>query len=147
MLASPELQNVLTRQDGMALNNHLEAFFKGVGFRKFTYTFQLNPKSKGEAEMIRQIVKAFKIAASPALATPGEYYGRFFKYPNQFKISYWNSGETHQLSTCVLESIAVNYSAGQSNMTFRDNRPLQTDLTLNFKELEVMHKKKFLDGY
>jgi hypothetical protein len=147
VMASPELQNILMRQDGKALNNHLEAFFKGVGFRKFSYTFQLNPRSKKEAETIQQIVKAFKVAAAPALATPGEYYGRFFKYPNQFKISYWNSGKVHQLSTCILESIAVNYSAGQSNMTFRDNRPLQTDLTLNFKELEIMHKKKFLDGY
>lgn len=147
VLANPALANILMRQDGMALNNHLEAFFKGVGFRKFSYTFQLSPKTPKEAQEIQQIVKAFKVAASPALATPGEYYGRFFKYPNQFNISYWNSGQTHQLSKCVLESISVNYSAGQSNMTFRDNRPLQTDLTLNFKELEIMHKQKFLDGY
>ena len=53
---------------------------------------------------------------------------------------------THTLSTCVLESLSVNYSAGQSNMTFRDDRPLQTDLTLNFKELEVMHRKRFQEG-
>ena len=145
-MGNPALANVLLRQDGMALNNHLEAFFKGVGFRRFSYTFQMNPKSKAESEAIQQIVKAFKYASAPELATSGQYYGRFFKYPNQFKISYWNGEQTHKLSPCVLDSLSVNYGSGQSNMTFKNKFPLQVDLSLNFKEIQIMHKAEFEDG-
>ena len=68
--------------------NHLEHFFKGVGFRKFSYTFSMVPKKLEEAKNIRDIVNAFKLASAPQLKNPGQYYGRYWVYPNVFNIRY-----------------------------------------------------------
>ena len=144
---TPEITDLVLRNQGAAVNNHLEAFFKGVNFRKFSYNFQFFPKSSEEAIAAAKIIRYFKAAAAPELKQPGETYGRYWVYPNQFRIKYWNAKATHQIGRCYLDNISVNYSAAGTNQTFVDGYPLQTDLTLNFTEMEVIHKGQIMEGY
>ena len=145
---TPGLKDLMTRNAGAAVNNHLEAFFKGVGFRKFSYSFQLFPKSPREAEQVALIVRFFKAAAAPELMQPGETYGRYWAYPNQFQIRYWNNETTHNIGLCFLSDITVNYGAAGTNQSFVDAFPLQTDLNLTFTEMELVHKDQIMNkGY
>ena len=136
----------LKSKHAMAVNPHLESFFKGVQFRKFTYNFQLSPKNSREAQNIKGIIRAFKVAAAPSSPDSG-LYGRYWKYPKHFRIQYSNENQTHKIKKCFLESISVNYGAAGVNQQFADGTPLQTDLTLNFTELDLVQMEDFKNGY
>jgi len=144
--ASAALPELATRGEGVAVNNHLEHFFKGLGFRKFTYTFAMAPKSLNEAQEIEDIVRAFKVSAAPELADQkAGLFGRYWVYPNVFEIKY-HGVRAHKIGTCALDSVQVNYSGAPTNQTFKGGYPLQTDLTLNFTEMELMHKHRMLSA-
>jgi len=46
----------------------------------------------------------------------------------------------------VLESVDVKYG-GERPQFYNDNRPTETELTLSFKELEIMTKDKIMEGF
>ena len=50
-----------------AMNNFLETTFKGVGFRKFSYTWKFAPKSVEEVIAAQDIIKTFKFHMLPEL--------------------------------------------------------------------------------
>jgi hypothetical protein len=52
----------------------------------------------------------------------------------------------HKISECVLESVDVKYG-GERPQFYRDDRPTETELTLQFKELEIMTKDRIADGF
>jgi len=141
------MKELTLRNKGAAINPHMESFFKGVQFRKFTYNFQMFPRTSTESENISKIVRMFKMGAAPANLSGAAGYGRYWLYPNQFLIKYFNMDQTHKIKRCFLENIGVNYGAAGVNQTFKDRRPLQTDLTLNFTELELIQKEDIEEGY
>jgi hypothetical protein len=144
---SAAMKDLTLRNKGGAINPHMESFFKGVQFRKFTYNFQMFPRSVSESIQIRNIVRMFKMGAAPANLSGAAGYGRYWLYPNQFQIEYFNMEQTHKIKRCFLENIGVNYGAAGVNQTFKDKSPLQTDLTLNFTELELIQKEEIQEGY
>ena len=77
--------------------------------------------------------------------------GRFFIPPAEFDIKFFFNGSENEninkISTCVLTTIDVNYSAGGSWTTFQDGMPVEIGMILKFKELELMHKGRIQDGY
>ena len=76
--------------------------------------------------------------------------GVFFKVPDQFGIEFYYNGtpntSVHKITKCVLENINVDY-APMGWITFNDGNPVQTKLTLQFKEIEIVDKKKINEGY
>ena len=56
----------------------------------------------------------------------------------------------HKISTCVLESMNVTYG-GDRYKTFDGNEkgapPVETTITLNFKEMELITKDRAEEGY
>ena len=137
---------MLMRNAGGAVNPHLEMFFRGVQFRRFKFDFVFSPTSADEAEEVARIVRTFKYHAAPELLQNKAQYGRYFKYPSQFKIHYSNEDATHTLDTCVLNDVQVDYSAAPTNQLFRDvgkngrHYPLQTSLMLSFTETTIQDK-------
>ena len=86
-----------------------------------------------------------KYAAAPGLVN-GEF-GVFFAYPNVFEIEFYNEKQTHKIATSALTSISVDHAGSGTNSTFYDDYPVETNLTLSFTELEIMHKSKIERGY
>ena len=50
----------------------------------------------------------------------------------------------HRISTSVLEAVDVKYG-GDRPQFFRDGQPVETELTLSFKELEIITKTSIKD--
>ena len=51
-----------------------------------------------------------------------------------------------QINTCVLTKLSVDYApAGWS--TYTDGMPVQTTLSMQFKEMEILTKEKVNQGY
>jgi len=133
------------RNNGVAINPHLEMFFKSVDFRSFSFDFKLAPRNPPEAKAIQQIINFFKFASTPHYKQ-GEF-GIYFAYPNVFDISFFNENQTHKITRSALTGITVNHTAAGVNTTFYDDFPAETSLNLTFTELEIMHKDKIASGY
>ena len=65
----------------------------------------------------------------------------------------YNNGRNNYLqriSTCVLENITVSYG-GDRYRTFTPNEkgapPVETNLTLNFKEMQLITKDRVFEGF
>jgi len=140
---------------GYIMTNRMELAFKGLPKRGFQYTFKMIPKSEQEAEEVRKIVTAFKMNMLPeGMGETGGFTGKNLKIPNTFDIKYmFVNRENHYLnkiSTCVLESMNVAYG-GDRYKTFDGNEsgapPVETTITLNFKEMELITKERAQEGF
>ena len=140
-------------KEGNVIADRLELAFKGIPKRNFQYTFKMIPKSEQEARDIRDIVFAFKSNMLPEFVG-GNRGGRRFLVPNTFDIQYMylqNSNHfLHHISTCVLENMNVSYG-GDRYKTFEANAdgapPMETTITLNFKEMELITRERVFEGY
>ena len=105
------------------------------------------PKSESEAKKVRDIIRMFKFHMHPELAA-GK--GLFFLYPSEFEIKYFYRGKENEyfnkISTCVLEDMNVEYG-GDIFATFETGEPVEVNMTLRFKELEVLTKERIAEGY
>ena len=140
-------------KQGVIISDRLELAFKGVGKRNFTYDFKMIPKNQDEADMIRKIIFAFKANMLPEFAG-GNRAGRRLIVPNTFDIQYMYVGKTneylHNISTCVLQDMTVSYG-GDRYKTFDANNdgapPVETSMSLNFQEMELITRERVFEGF
>ena len=138
---------------GVIISDRLELAFKGVGKRNFTYDFKMIPRNKAEADEIRKIVFAFKANMLPEFEG-GNRAGRRLVVPNTFDIQYMYVGKTndylHKISTCVLQDMSVSYG-GERYKTFDANDvgapPVETSMSLNFQEMELITRERVFEGF
>lgn len=148
------IENVILQSFGYAQNPQIEILFETTDVRGFEFTFNFLPRNEQESEQVAKIIRMLRFHSAPEIEkTSG---GRFFIPPSEFDIEYRFIGPDgdkqnealHKFSTCVLEAMSVNY-VGQSGqfVTFKDGRPVNIEVVLRFKEVEVIHKDMVKDGY
>ena len=147
--------NAASLKSRMAINPHKEVIFNGLGFRHFTFKFRFTPTSEAEAVNVDNIIRAFKFYASPEIDPA--YAGRAWIYPAEFDIQYYSNGAENlflnKISTCALTDININYTGVGHWAAFRPAASIQgnpsvcTELSLTFTELEILQKRRVLDGY
>ena len=133
--------------------DRMQLAFKGVDRRSFQYTFKMIPRNSREADEIKKIVAAFKFNMMP------EYKNSIkrdtLNYPATFNIEYHYKGKENtylnRVSECFLENVQVSYG-GDRYKTFDPHNsegapPVETSVTLAFKEIEIMHRQKIMDGF
>jgi len=130
---------------GRVRNNRSEMVFEGIDRRSFAFTFKMLPTSAEEAQAIEDIVTTFRYHAMPEI-DGSDPTGRTMTVPSTFDIEYHPNTHLHKISTSVLESVDIQYG-GERVQFFTDDQPVETQLTLNFKELEIITKKRIMDGF
>jgi hypothetical protein len=143
--------DILLKGKGFAVNPQVQLLFKATALRSFQMSFLFTPYSQDEAKSVANIIKQFKFHAAPEIGGGATSQGgAFFIPPSTFDISFWHGSQQntsiHRIGESVLESIDVDY-ATNGWVTFPDGSPVQTRLTLNFKELDVIDKEKIQQGY
>ena len=123
---------------GYVFNPQEQLMFEGIDFRKFSMSFTFTPSSENEAIAVNNIIKTFRKNAAPDI---GGIFGFFFIPPSQFNITYYKGDGPnpyiHKFKRSVLEDVTVNY-APNGWAAHTDGAPVQTTLTLTFKELELV---------
>lgn len=131
---------------GVAPNPFREQVFRNVETRQFVFDYKFLPRSPVEAANVRKIIEKFKYHMHPEISDGGLFY----IYPSTFDIAYYFKGSEnknlHRISTCVLESLNVDYG-GQGWNTFGDGMPTELNMRLKFRELEVLTKERIEKGY
>ena len=119
-------------------------------FRNFNFSFALKPLNISDSIIIDEMITFFNMAAAPfKLQTQ---MTRIYDLPNVFKISFFNGmHENHflpKIGHCALTNVGVT-SGGDKFTTFAGTRgmPVQIDLTLQFKEMELLDRNSFLSTF
>lgn len=145
MFGAPgDLGATVGKSAGTALNPFKEVVFESVDFRSFSFRYKFLPKSKQESEDIKRIVDRFKTHMHPQMSDSK----LFFIYPSEFQITYYFKDKRneyfHKFRPCALESMEVTYGGDQYS-TFADGNPTEVNLSLTFRELEIITRDMIED--
>lgn len=143
------LSSELERQRGAIVNPHMAALFKGVGFRTFTFNYQMLARSREESDAIRNIIYRFKYHMHPSIPRSGARR-RFMLYPENFVIGIYSPEDLYlfKISTCALINMSVDYAGSGVPAFFKNTgAPVDIRMSLQFKELEVLSKEKIELGF
>jgi len=147
-VVSGDAAKLALKAAGLAINPKLQLLFESIGFRSYQMSFTFTPYSQQEAEAVTNIVNTFKKYASPRIVK-GNTGGMFFIPPAVFEPKfYFNGSENKKINAVkpsVIENIDVNY-APNGWSTFGDGSPVQTTLTLQFKETEILDRDTLVTG-
>ena len=142
---------VLLKGRGYAINPQVQMIYQGVSLREFQLSFVFTPKSADDSRQIDAIIRMFKYHSLPSLQAGSQTStdSMFLVAPSIFNVDFLiNSKQNIYLpkyGDCVLENIDVNY-APNGFAAFDSGAPVQTTLTLSFKETEILDKQKIKSG-
>ena len=137
----------------VAINPHRQLLFKGVGLRKFDFTYKLVARNVTETQTIDYIIRLLRYYMHP------ELNGAFlYTYPSEFDLEFWSIDSNGNpvrntflpfISTSVLQDLTVNYSGNKEFSSHPDGSPVEYELTLKFQETQVLNKNviDYFDSY
>ena len=142
----------------LAQNPQLELIYSRPQFRSFRFQFMFYPRDERESREVLDIIELLQFHQAPEILEGT--YGRFLVPPSEFDIEFYYNGEVNKniptVSTCVLESIDVDYApngfaayeTGNSNRPEKGGTgmPVGIRLDLGFKEVEILTKKYFAEN-
>ena len=134
---------------GVASFNQTMAFYQGPQFRTFSFSYQLLPQSSAEQSKIKQVVDFFKTASAPEQISSGLF--RIYELPFVFTINFYGiNGEMehiNKIAHCALTGVQVAYGGDRFNTFAGTDAPVQTNIQLAFKEIELVTKTEMEAGY
>ena len=141
-----DVQSAISKASGTALNPFKEVVFESVDFRSFNFKYKFFPKNANESQAVQNIITLFKIHMHPELSA-----GRlFFIAPSEFQITYYFDSAPnryfHKFRPCALESMDVSYG-GEQFTAFKNGNPTEINMTLTFRELEILTRASIKEGY
>ena len=133
---------------GLATNSHTALVYRGPGeFRTHDFTFNFFPKNATDATTVKNIISEFQRGMLPQLAgtqiNSRRLSSPFFKSPRHYRIKFLDgSGSKNQylfdIKTSVITSMNVNHDPNSIVSFHNDGSPVQSQLTLTFKEIEYV---------
>jgi hypothetical protein len=143
------LSRLALKGAGYALNPNQQVLFDGIDFRNYQLAFTFTPYSRQESETVAAIIKMFKTYSTPRLVE-GAGGGMFFVPPSTFTPTFKFNGRRNkninQVTESVITNIIVDY-APQGFSAHNDGAPVQTTLTIDFRELELITSQKVEQGF
>lgn len=130
---------------GIAVNPHLAVIFDGVNFRTHSFQYKFSPRSSGESNNVREIIKIFKKHMLPTLADGNA----FFEYPDEFKIKFNSKNEKFlfKIGTSVLTDFQINYNPDGGSYFHQNGAPVSVSMQLSFTEIDILTQDKIEEGY
>jgi hypothetical protein len=145
-MGAADVASAMSAASATSLNPFRETVFESVDFRSFAFKYKFYPKNKVESDAVYNIINTFKFHMHPEMSD-GKF---FFIYPSEFDITYYFGSQEneyfHKFATCVLESMDVSYGGDQFS-SFRDGSPTEINMSLTFRELEILTKQMITEGY
>ena len=147
-IVESDITKLALSTQGLALNPVNQFLFDGIDFRSYQMSFVFTPYSREEAKTVTEIIKVFRTYALPKITNGAA--GMFFIPPGTFNVEFLFNGKENKnitkVAESVIESIDVNY-APNGWSTHEDGAPVQTIVTINFKEIELIDSAKVKEGY
>jgi hypothetical protein len=133
---------------GYVFNPQDQLLFEGIDFRTYQMSFTFTPSSIEETNSVNAIIKTFRYHAAPQIGGVG---GFFYIPPSIFNVSFRYNGKVNPninlLKRSVLESVSVNYAPNGWAAFEGNGAPVQTTMTLQFKETVLVDKTQIKEGF
>jgi len=135
---------------GLAVNNHLSVGYKGpTGFRDHSFAFKFFPKNRSDSDTVKSILEDFQNGSTPRMvgktSLGGVSASGFFKSPRHWEIKFMSGGSEntylHKIGMSVITQMQTNYDPISMVSFHEDGSPVQIDLNLTFKELQLVTSK------
>ena len=150
---SESVKGAIETETGITLNPNRRSTFRGVGLRKFNFTFSLIPNSPEEAREIKEIIGFFRMQMYPDTYSDFDIEGVSvlegasvaFRFPPKFniKLMYGSKRVGTGILPCFLEGVDVVYNPNA--MAFhKDEEVQETQLTLRFVEERALTQKDII---
>jgi hypothetical protein len=145
-----DFSRVALNSMGYTFNPQEQVMFEGIEFRTFSMSFTLTPYSSDESAAIQNIIKTFRKNAAPTIQKQNST-GFFYKPPSIFDIEFLYGGnenlKINKIQPCFLTDVTVNYAPNGTWSTFDDGTPVQTTISLSFKESVLVDSAAIESGY
>jgi hypothetical protein len=141
-------QGLLARTRGAILNPNLELLFERPTLRPFSFTFDLAPRSKEEADEVVRIIRFFKQGSAPIRSESN----LFLLAPHTFQVHYILGGDDSaehpfigKMKECAVTKVQVDYTPQQNYSTLKGGYMTSYKLTLQMTELEPVFNDDYRD--
>ena len=128
---------------GAAINPGMSAYFQGINFRSFSFTWTLAPKTEGESKTIRNIINTFKARSLPTFSGTTSL---LFNYPAVVKPSFYLSNLDPKglgitaFKQCAIRDVTARFSPQGEAPSFYSTSaaPVFISLSISLQEIEYM---------
>jgi hypothetical protein len=134
---------------GLTPNPHLAMLFQGVKFKNYTFSWKLSPNNKDESDVIRDIIKIFKMNAAPVKD------GWFLKYPSIVFATLVTQGDAvpntappylFAFKPMVIDGIGINYTGAGTPAFHGSGAPVEIDIQIRLREIALWYREDMADG-
>jgi hypothetical protein len=149
--------NLFTRVTGAIVNPNMELLFNAPQLRPFSFTFNMSPRGKKEAEQVKAIIKALKQSSAVQVGVGN----LFLKTPFVYKLTYMTMPDgkkdeasliphpsLNRIKECALTNISIDYTPSNVYMTYKDAERTMTSysMQLQFTELDPIYGDDYTTG-
>ena len=117
--------------------------YSGPGFRSFQWSFSLKPLSLNESIQAKAITQYFKTRSMPAQSDM--QFTRIYNLPDVFRIRFYSgfseSPWIDKIGHCACTDVSVAYGGDRFTTFSGGHAPLQVDLSVSFKEMELLNRQ------
>ncbi len=143
---TPGVAEALQTTLGVRALDQIMMSYGGPAYRNFNYAYSLKANNPNDSQQIDEIVRWFKFKSAPKQG--GTRFTRLYKLPHVFKIEFFTKGDENKsiprVGHCALTNITTQYG-GDIFRTFEGTHaPVQVNLTLAFKEMELLNQESFV---
>lgn len=130
------------RKNQISLNPREFMLFKAPGMRNFSFRFRFIPDSKEESDQVLSIIKFFRTGMYPTVNGAFSY-----SFPDAFQIEFKKIEGVPKLPELYLESASTTYNPNSLSYFKHNNRPVEINLSLEFKELQPISRSEIEGGF
>lgn len=139
----------VSRLAGYPINPRVEVMFSKTNLRQFVFEFLMAPRNQQESDNMKAIIRTLRFHSAPELDSTTA--GFTWIPPAEFDVTFYNKGKENtnipRINTCVLDRIEVDYAPQGVYSTFSNGHPVAARLSLGMREIEVVHKRRVLQGF
>jgi hypothetical protein len=136
---------------GSPLNPKVEVLFSNTFQREFAFDFLFAPTNEKESIALEQIIRTIRFHAAPEYRAYSGVQQFFYVPPAEFDLTFYYRGYENtkipRINTCVLTQCDVSYAPSGVYSTFHNGHPVAVRMMLRFRETEVTHKLRVLQGF
>jgi hypothetical protein len=128
-----------------SINPMVQVLYRSTNLRQFDFSFFMAPKSRREAQAVKNIAKKMRMFAAP------EINGATVIAPAEFEFQFFNKGQINphipKIERCVVTKVTANFAPQGDFSSFTDGYPVSCLLTFSATEVKIVHRERINQGY
>lgn len=128
-----------------SINPMVQVLYRSSNLRTFDFSFFMAPKSRKEAQAVKNISKKLRMYSAPEVNVPTVIA------PAEFEFEFYNKGQINpnlpKIERCVITKCSVNLAPQGDFSAFNDGNPVAALVSFTAAEVRIIDRKKINEGY